>query len=102
MTNAAPKRPKTAEEFEDAFMSLVSSEMVRHRKNGERMAALLELLASTTGKTIAVMAEGDARVAEKLMIGVDGHIVETTTSFTPIFSALNAVFDEFRSRRDQK
>ncbi len=59
--------------FEDAHAKLVAGELARCRGDDDRKAAIIATLAQALGLALAVCAEGDGAVVDKLMIGAEAY-----------------------------
>lgn len=79
-------------DFERALAGLLANELPKARKDDERMAAMIERLATALATAIAVSANGDGRAADTLLNGVEAYIAAEVTSLTPTYAK---IFREF-------
>lgn len=61
------------EEFSNKLAGLLSAEAARARREPARYAAMIERLAAGLGFTIAMAAEGDGALIDKLIAGAEAH-----------------------------
>ena len=77
--------------FEKDMTRLVCHELPKARQNPARAAAMIELQARLLGMSISVVANGDARAADRLMQGIEQYIANEVTRDTPV---LGKIFKE--------
>lgn len=74
--------------FTSNLERLVAHELPAARRDKDRMAAMIERLGQSLALTIAVAAQGDGNVAEKLLQGSEAYIAAETARLSPIAGAL--------------
>ncbi len=70
-------------EFADKLSALVALEMSEASSDADRQALVLERLLHATSFTISLMAQGDPKTTETLLMGAEAYLNEGAVSLSP-------------------
>jgi len=73
-------------DFSGKLKVLVALEMSEAHTDPERQAVVLESLLCATSLTISLMAGGDRKITETLLVGAESYLTDGAVGFSPFAS----------------